>query len=407
MPCNEDRVPARRHLTGGNDSSIRGITLVELLVSIGVLVLLVALLMPALASVRAAARRTQCGNNLKQLALAAQHFHAANETLPTYWGYFPTTGPRRLHGSWIVHLLPFLDQTATHARMAAGPATTITDTSTSVLVTPASPDYKPGYWEDNGGRWETRVIEETDHVGHTWRRTERVWVGPPRTWVPPVGTPPVYETIRTTVQKVEAWEAATLPVLGCAADPSEIPAERMVVWRNRKPWSLSNYQANLHAFVPLRRNAAGSFSLVSNAWQSPLPFAAVRDGLSNVILVAEGMRQCDGSYRFAWWSDHRWQHSHNFGIDWNGVINTYMFQNSPPQAGCNNWRVQGLHGAGLQVAMADGSVRMIEPGISRREVTDPDIDGVQTGHDPRMGKSDGAWDLLLMPRDGKVVAALP
>lgn len=407
MPCNEDRGAARRQLTGGNDSSIRGITLVELLVSIGMLVLVVALLMPALASVRAAARRTQCGNNLKQLALAAQHFHAANETLPTYWGYFPTTGPRRLHGSWIVHLLPFLEQTATHARMAAGPATTITDTSTKVLVTPASPDYKPGYWEDNGGRWETRVIEETDHVGHTWRRTERVWVGPPRTWVPPVGTPPVYETIRTTVQKVEAWEAATLPVLGCAADPSEIPTERMVVWRNRKPWSLSNYQANLHAFVPLRRNAAGSFSLVSNAWQSPLPFAAIRDGLSNVILVAEGMRQCDGSYRFAWWNNHRWQHSHNFGIDWNGVINTYMFQNAPPRAGCNNWRVQGLHGAGLQVAMADGSVRMIEPGISRREVTDPDIDGVQTGHDPRMGKSDGAWDLLLMPRDGKVVAALP
>jgi len=382
-------------------------TLVELLVSIGVLALLVALLVPVLSSIRAAARRTQCGNNLKQLALAAQHFHTANETLPTYWGYFPTTGPRRLHGSWIAHVLPFLEQATTHARMTAGPATTVTETIRQTLVTPASPDYRPGYWQDNGGRWETRTFQETDHVGHTWTRTERVWVGPPRTWVPPVGTPPVYETIRTTVEKVEAWDAISLPVLRCAADPTEIPGDRMVIWRNGKPWSLSNYQANLHAFVPLRRNAAGSFSLVSNAWQSPLPFAAVRDGLSNVILLAEGMRQCDGVYRFAWWNDYRWQHSHNFGIDWNGVVNTYMFQNAPRRTGCNNWRVQGLHGAGLEVAMADGSVRTIDAGVSRRELTDPDIDGVVTGRDPRMGTVDGAWDLLLMPRDGNVVAALP
>ena len=397
-PCRFRRCRPRR---------FRGITLVELLVSIGVLVLLVALLMPALAAVRSAARRTQCGNNLKQLALATQHFHMANETVPTYWGYFPTTGPRRLHGSWIVHILPYLEQATSHARMAAGPATTVTETITQVLITPASPDYKPGYWQDNGGRWETRTIEVTDHVGHTWTRTERVWVGPPRTWVPPVGTPPVYETTRTTVQKVEAWEALSLPVLRCAADPSEIPGDRMVLWRSGKPWSLANYQANLHAFVPLRRNAAGSFSLVSNAWQSPLPFAALRDGLSNVILLAEGMRQCDGTFRFAWWSDYRWQHSHNFGIDWHGVINTYMFQNAPARTGCNNWRVQGLHGSGLEVAMADGSVRTIEPGIARRELTDPDIDGVKTGHDPRMGTVDGVWDLLLMPRDGNAVAALP
>jgi len=385
----------------------RGITLIELLVTIGVIGLLVAVLLPALASVRAAAQRTQCGNNMRQLAVALQHFHAANETLPTYWGGFPTTGERRLHGSWIVHVLPFLEQTATHARMAAGPATTVTETISQVLVTPASPDYRPGHWQDNGGRWETRTLEETDHVGHTWRRTERVWVGPPRTWVPPVGTPPVYETTRTTVQRVEAWDAVSLPVLRCGSDPSEIPADRMVIWRNSRPWSLTSFQANVHAFVPVRRNAAGSFSLASNAWQSPLQFAALRDGLSNVILVAEGMRQCDGTYRFAWWSDHRWQHSHNFGIDWNGVVNTYMFQDAPARAGCNNWRVQGLHGAGLQVVMADGSVRTIAPEISRRELTDPDIDGVRTGSDPRMGTVDGTWDRLLMPRDGHAVAALP
>jgi len=381
----------------------RGVTLVELLVAVGVVATLVALLLPSIAGARAAARRLQCGNNLRQLGLAVQNFHTTNESLPTYWGYFPPTGPRRLHGSWLAHALPFLEEAGSHARMTAGPATTVVESVTQVLVTPASPDYRPGYWQDNGGRWETRVLDETDHVGHTWKRTERVWVGPERTWVPPVGTPAVYETTRITVQRVEAWDDLVLPAIKCPDDPTHLPADRMIIWRNQKPWSLTNYQANVHAFMPMRRNAAGSFSLVSNAWHSPFTFAALRDGLSNVVLVGEGMRQCDGTYRFAWWSDYRWQHSHNFGIDWNGVVNTYMFQNAPPRSGCSNWRVQGLHGAGLQVAMADGSVRTIDPTISRRELTHPDIDGVRTGSDPRMGTVDGTWDLLLMPRDGRAV----
>ena len=143
MHCNQRHAASPRSLPSRRTTSVRGITLVELLVSIGVLAMLVAVVLPALAAVRAAAQRTQCGNNLRQLALATQHFHTASETLPTYWGYFPTTGPRRLHGSWIVHILPFLEHATAHARMAAGPATTVTETTTQVLVTPASPAGEP------------------------------------------------------------------------------------------------------------------------------------------------------------------------------------------------------------------------------------------------------------------------
>jgi prepilin-type N-terminal cleavage/methylation domain-containing protein len=57
-------------------------TLVELLVVIAIIGVLVALLLPAIQAAREAARRTQCTNNLKQLALSCANFESANTYLP-------------------------------------------------------------------------------------------------------------------------------------------------------------------------------------------------------------------------------------------------------------------------------------------------------------------------------------
>ena len=80
----------------------RGLTLVELLVVVAILGLLMALLLPAVQSVREAARRTQSANNLKQLGIA--HLtHLQN------FRTFPSGGMDCDRGSWLYHVLPFIE----------------------------------------------------------------------------------------------------------------------------------------------------------------------------------------------------------------------------------------------------------------------------------------------------------
>src|SRR5476651_2374484 len=91
-------------MNSGKISSRNGFTLIELLVVIAIIAVLIALLVPAVQKVREAAARTQCLNNLKQLALAMHNYEAVFNAFPP-----GRTTETPMH-SWTAFILPYLEQ---------------------------------------------------------------------------------------------------------------------------------------------------------------------------------------------------------------------------------------------------------------------------------------------------------
>jgi prepilin-type N-terminal cleavage/methylation domain-containing protein len=168
-------------------------TLIELLVVIAIIAILIGLLVPAVQKVREAAARTQCANNLKQIALGVHSYHDANKYLPQNYGGLGGWSASSQAWSWIGMILPYIEQGPLYNgaglanRNAAGqPVSNLNiavngvaacNIPIALLRCPSDPDYGVTSWTDRAdmGGVAVAVTNYKGVCGANWQWGDGRW----------------------------------------------------------------------------------------------------------------------------------------------------------------------------------------------------------------------------------------
>ena len=302
----------------GRDATNRGFTLIELLVVIAIIAVLIALLLPAVQAAREAARRSQCVNNLKQLALGCHNYESQNGCFPMGSYMMPPPGDpnsgacsgRHEHGI-LLRLAPFIEQTAvynafnTNVHYFSPPNTTVSGMGINTLWCPSDPAVQTAAILAPGS--DGSVTFNATMYHNSYKGNSGTWFSP-----------------------------------GRYADPGCTTAN----------YSAQSAQAN------------GIFY-----FYSAVTIASITDGTSNTILMGEdalGLEASSDQNGWQWWT------SGNYS----DTMFTTMYPINPQRkmnmadatAGINSdvatSAATSLHPGGANFAFADGSVKFLKDTIS-------------------------------------------
>jgi prepilin-type N-terminal cleavage/methylation domain-containing protein/prepilin-type processing-associated H-X9-DG protein len=284
-----------------------GFTLIELLVVIAIIAVLIGLLVPAVQKVREAASRAECENNLHQMAIAIASCQDAHRKLPPCRGGFPQPLPPGSNFSTLLFwLLPFIEQNALYetARQPNGM-----------------------YWDD---------------YGTTTQKSVKLYMCPSD------------PSLDTSTGLLQASVSAT------GGSPAALQAG-------------ASYVGNAQVFALTNRD----FTIRDYQGNARYP-ATFQDGTSSTILFTEHHAACYSPFLSNPNGGVLWGRSavapSTFGCYYAAYLPgpNYSFQvqptwqNTNSNATCDYRLPSSPHGGGINVCMADGSVKFVGEGISTR-----------------------------------------
>lgn len=305
----------------------RGISLVELLVSLGVIGLILAIALPAIHSARESARRVQCQNNLRQILIATQSHHAATNALPSLYNGTALPYPLQewdlfhMH-SWRVPLLPYLEQSALRERLiweklaTADENIPVAQTVVPTFICPSGTDPM-----DMGGGIKHASI-----------------------WIPPANHT---DQDRYRVVRSDYDAMAGIQVL-----PNPLPPNTALDSVDHVRWAIWGW--------PVFETPTTSGSRLSRYRQGK--FNDVTDGLSHTIAIVErgGRPKAYLKGKLAITPDNP-EADYPGQVGWS-ASNTFAWTINADGVGVNESNSRGIysfHRGGANVGIADGSVRFL------------------------------------------------